>query len=142
MWPDEHGWLAAAHERFGEGEIADVAATEIRAKAGDQAALRRQLQQLRSAWPQLRHELREQLIPFTTLKKMLHAAGAPTEPAQIGISRERLRESYWQAFFIRRRFTVLDLAVRAGVLDDCLDEIFCPGGAWPLEPRSRLVAKQ
>ena len=141
-WPDEQSWLVRVSDHFDNSEVADVAATEIRAKAGDKTALRRQLQQLRSVWPQLRRDLREQLIPFVMLRKMLHTAGAPTEPEQIGISRERLRESYWQAFFIRRRFTVLDLAVRAGALDDCLDEIFCPSGVWPLEPQRRLVAKQ
>jgi glycerol-1-phosphate dehydrogenase [NAD(P)+] len=139
-WPDEQSWLAAARKRFGTDKVADVAATEIRAKAGDQAVLRSQLQQLRSVWPQLRQRLRQQLIPFATLKEMLQVAGAPTEPEQIGISRERLRDSFWQAFFIRRRFTVLDLAVRAGLLDNCLAEMFGPAGVWPLEPQSRPVA--
>ena len=60
---------------------------------------------------------------------MLQDAGAPTEPEQIGITRARLRQSYWQAFCIRRRFTVLDLAVRTGLLDTCLDEIFGPAGS-------------
>jgi glycerol-1-phosphate dehydrogenase [NAD(P)+] len=35
-----------------------------------------------------------------------------------------MRQSFRQAYHIRRRFTVLDLAVRAGVLDSCLEEIF------------------
>ena len=56
-------------------------------------------------------------------------AGAPSEPEQIGISRERLRASFQQAYHIRRRFTVLDLAKRAGVLDRCLDAMF-GGGKW------------
>jgi glycerol-1-phosphate dehydrogenase [NAD(P)+] len=55
---------------------------------------------------------------------MLAAAGAPTEPEQIGISRRRLRMSFRQAYLIRRRFTALDLAAEAGVLDRCLDELF------------------
>jgi glycerol-1-phosphate dehydrogenase [NAD(P)+] len=62
---------------------------------------------------------------------MLQDAGAPIEPEQIGIPRARLRESYWRAFCLRRRFTVLDLAVRTGLLDICLDEIFGPAGLWP-----------
>jgi glycerol-1-phosphate dehydrogenase [NAD(P)+] len=64
---------------------------------------------------------------------MLRDVGAPTEPEQIGITRERLRHSYWQAWCIRRRFTVLDLAVRAGVLDDCLKQIFGSRGVWPIK---------
>jgi len=62
--------------------------------------------------------------------------GAPTEPEQIGISRERLRRTCWQAFFIRRRFTVLDLAARTGLLKPCLDRIFGPHGVWPILPEN------
>ena len=51
-------------------------------------------------------------------------AESATEAEQIGVSRERLRESYRRAYHIRRRYTVLDLAVQAGVLEDCLDRIF------------------
>lgn len=45
----------------------------------------------------------------------LRAAGCPTKPEQIGISRERLRLSYEQAWYIRRRYTILDFARRAGI---------------------------
>jgi glycerol-1-phosphate dehydrogenase [NAD(P)+] len=31
---------------------------------------------------------------------------------------------------IRRRFTVLDLALQAGILDECVEELFAPGGFW------------
>jgi glycerol-1-phosphate dehydrogenase [NAD(P)+] len=133
-WPTQEQWLAKARELFGDSEIAPVAAREISAKAGDPETLRVQLLRLRSVWPALRDRLRRQLIPFATLREMLQAAGAPVEPEQIGISRERLRDSFQQAFFLRRRFTVLDLAVRAGLLDSCVDEIFGPRGPWPVPP--------
>ena len=63
---------------------------------------------------------------------MLRAAGAPVEPEEIGISRTRLRESFGQAYWLRRRFTVLDLAVRCGLLGPALIELFGPGGPWPI----------
>ncbi len=63
---------------------------------------------------------------------MLREAGCPSEPEQIGISRERLRLSYEQAYYIRRRFTVLDLAMRLGVFHSALDELFGPEGAWSI----------
>jgi glycerol-1-phosphate dehydrogenase [NAD(P)+] len=62
---------------------------------------------------------------------MLAAAGAPTQPEQIGISRQRLRDSYHQAYLIRRRFTVLDLAAQANLFEPCLASIFSPAGPWP-----------
>jgi len=61
---------------------------------------------------------------------MLHEAGCPSEPEQIGISRDRLRRSYEEAYYIRRRFTVLDFAMRLGVFESALDELFEPGGSW------------
>ncbi len=96
----------------------------------DRAELRQQLEKLRRAWPRLSQRLREQLIPFDELKAMLQAAGAPVEPEDIGISRQRLRRTYWQALFLRRRFTALDLAARTGTLDTALDKLFAPGGRW------------
>jgi glycerol-1-phosphate dehydrogenase [NAD(P)+] len=55
---------------------------------------------------------------------MLREAGAPYESEQIGVSPERLRRSYWQAYHIRRRFTVLDFARRTGLLEPSLDRVF------------------
>jgi glycerol-1-phosphate dehydrogenase [NAD(P)+] len=141
-WPDQPTWLARAKELFGEGELAAVAERELTAKAVDLATLRTQLRQVRKAWPDLSHRLREQLIPFSTLKEMLRAAGAPTEPEQIGISRERLRESFWRAFCIRRRFTVLDLAARGHLLDAGLDDVFGSGGPWPLARTGQAAADE
>ena len=134
-WPEEKAWAERACTLLGAGEMADAAAGELKAKHSNPDQLRTQLETLRATWPSLREKLRAQLLPLTKLKQMLRGAGAPTEPEQIGITRERLRQSYWQAFCIRRRFTVLDLAVRTGRLDHCLEQIFGPGGLWPTETR-------
>ena len=109
-----------------------VALEESKAKSLAIAPLRSQLEQLRRIWPALRRRLREQLLPLKELKTKLSVAGAPVEPEDIGISRKRLRESFRQAWFIRRRFTVLDLAVRTGVLENSLEHIFGPNGPWPI----------
>ena len=58
--------------------------------------------------------------------------GAPTEPEEIGITRERLRETFIRAQFIRRRFTVLDLAVRTGYMEDWLEGLFSKGKIWEI----------
>jgi glycerol-1-phosphate dehydrogenase [NAD(P)+] len=133
-WPDESVWLQRAQALFDEGDLRTVATREIAAKHSSATQLAGQLERLREVWPTLRSALREQLIPFTTLREMLRSAGAATEPEEIGISRGRLRDSFWKAFFIRRRFTALDLAVRTGLLDTLLDEIFGARGTWPPGP--------
>jgi glycerol-1-phosphate dehydrogenase [NAD(P)+] len=132
-WPDEGEWTRRAKELFHEKELRDVALREIVAKHSSKDQLQAQLEMLRSVWPRLRKQLRMQLIPFAELKAMLEAAGAATEPEQIGIARKRLRESFRKAFFIRRRFTILDLAVRTGELERSLDAIFGPQGVWPID---------
>ncbi len=113
------------------GDLADLATEELRAKYPSPDALRAQLTRLRDGWPDLRSRVTRQLIPIRELRDMLRAAGAPCEPEQIGISRDRLRQSYPLALAIRRRFTVLDAADRTGLLADCLARIFGPSGPWP-----------
>lgn len=133
VWPDEASWAQCANDLFQDEELRTVAVREIRAKYSQQDELRQQLEKLHAVWPDLRERLQAQLIPFADLEAMLTTAGAATKPEQIGISRQRLRDSYRQAFFIRRRFTVLDLAVRTGRLDTSLSVLFGPNGVWPIE---------
>lgn len=132
-WPDADGWCRRARELLGGGELMVVAERELRAKHSPPEQLREQLTTLRAIWPELREKLRARLLPLGTLKQMLGAAGAPTEPEHIGITRERLRRSFWQSFCIRRRFNLVDLAVRTRLLDDALNHIFGPTGPWPVE---------
>lgn len=123
-WPDRETWLRRAEERFAEAELKAVALREIAAKHTSREEVKKQIISLKRQWPELREKLRAQLVPLAEVKRRLQAAGAPVEPEQIGISKARLRQSFVSAFFIRRRFTVLDLAMRCGVLESCLDELF------------------
>jgi glycerol-1-phosphate dehydrogenase [NAD(P)+] len=133
-WPTPHEAEARARKRFAGEDFTDAVVAETRAKHIAPAELQRQLERLRSTWPVLRERLTAQLIPFADLKRRLRDVGAPTEPEEIGLSRERLRETFRRARYIRRRFTVLDLATRAGCLDDCLGALFGRGGAWEIDP--------
>jgi glycerol-1-phosphate dehydrogenase [NAD(P)+] len=78
------------------------------------------------------HErLAQHLIRFAEARAMLREAGCPSAPEEIGISSERLRVAYEQAYYLRRRFTVLDFAVRFGLMGRALDGLFGPWGVWP-----------
>jgi glycerol-1-phosphate dehydrogenase [NAD(P)+] len=112
---------------LGPGELAEKATEETRAKHVSRECLGAQLARLRDGWPALRERLNRHLLAFRNARSMLRAAGCPFESDQIGISRERLRVSYEQAYYIRRRFTVLDLARRLGAFDSALNEMFRPG---------------
>ena len=132
QWPSEAEYEQTVRALFSQKDVLAVALTESRAKWVDAAGLGRQLETLRRVWPDLKGHLREQLIPRAELKTMLHTAGAPVEPHEIGISRARLRASFEQACFLRRRFTALDLATRCGLREPALDAMFGPDGPWPL----------
>jgi glycerol-1-phosphate dehydrogenase [NAD(P)+] len=131
-WPAFENLVALITKLLGRGELADKAREEMRAKFVSREELRTQLERVRAIWPELCGKLARQLIPLTEARARLERAGCPYQPEQIGISRARLRQSYWQALFIRRRFTVLDLAHRAGLLEQCLDALFAPGGRFHL----------
>jgi glycerol-1-phosphate dehydrogenase [NAD(P)+] len=123
-WPTPAEIEATIAKLLGDRAIAEKARLEMSAKAITPDILRDRLGRLREIWPRLQARLTDHLPPVSQISHMLATAGAPTEPEQIGISRARLRLSFHQAYLIRRRFTVLDLAVHAGVLDQCLDQIF------------------
>jgi glycerol-1-phosphate dehydrogenase [NAD(P)+] len=132
QWPDDAARERTVRALFSQDALKAVALQESQAKWVDAAGLGRQLETLRRVWPDLRARLRQQLIPWPELKGMLRAAGAPVEPEDIGISRTRLRASFGQAYFLRRRFTVLDLAARCGLLEPARSELFGPRGRWPV----------
>lgn len=132
-WPSQAAWTQLARDWIKDPELAGIAEKELAAKHVSLAELTAQLQTLKGRWPELKARLQEQLLPLGELRRRLLAVNAPVEPEQIGISRERLRASYWQAFCIRRRFTVLDLAARTGLLDACLERIFGEHGTWPAD---------
>ena len=135
VWPSRERVAARIAELFGAGELAAKGARRPGRNTRPPSALRLQLERLRDGWPALRDRLIRHLRPFRDARAMLREAGCPSEPEEIGISRDRLRQSFEQAYYIRRRFTVLDFARRLGVFESAMDAMFGTGGAWALEER-------
>jgi glycerol-1-phosphate dehydrogenase [NAD(P)+] len=119
--------VEAAHTTPG---LDEAAVKETLAKYIDADQLAQRLALLRERWPALRERVMEQLIPAEQLREMLQAAGCPTGPAEIGLRRSAFKETYSRAQMIRRRYTILDLATETGILGECVDELFEPGGFW------------
>jgi glycerol-1-phosphate dehydrogenase [NAD(P)+] len=132
-WPSADAAEAQVRSLFAKTDFVETAVTETRAKHVSPKELRGQLEQLRRCWPATRERLREQLLSSAEMKSRLELVGAPAEPEQIGISRERLRASFVRAYHIRRRFTVLDVAVRTNMLDSLLDGLFGPSAVWAVD---------
>jgi glycerol-1-phosphate dehydrogenase [NAD(P)+] len=123
-WPDLKQADQEIRQLLPEPALAEKARLEMHAKHVSKAVLRDQLLLLRSRWPAIKERLGAHLLPSTRLAEMLGLAGAPTSSQDIGISPARLRESFRQAYFIRRRFTILDLIERAGIFDSSVAECF------------------
>ena len=130
-WPQTERRIG---ELFEIAELREKAILESKAKYIDADDVRQQLVKLKKIAPVLKQTLASYLPAATKIEGMLQDAGAPTAPESIGISQDRLRESFRLAYYIRRRFTILDVAERAGLLDACLAKMF-PSG--PLSPVPR-----
>jgi glycerol-1-phosphate dehydrogenase [NAD(P)+] len=124
QWTDWEQQEARAKEMFAGTDFLETVLTESRAKYITRAELAQQLATLKARWPTVKTRLSRQLLPPAEVKRRLLLVGAPVEPDEIGISRNRLRDSFLRAQHLRRRFTVLDLAVRTACLDVWLEKIF------------------
>ncbi len=122
--------IVQALKIFEGTDFPTIGLQETKAKYNNREQLAQQLELFKVNWPQLRQQLAKQIVPLTEAKRRLDLVGAPTAPEQIGISRQRLRETFIRAQFIRRRFTILDVAVRTGYLDKWLDDLFGKDGTW------------
>lgn len=120
-WPTLDHLVAQSRALFAHTDFPEIGVVEQTAKYIDGVALREQLTRLKEIWPKLKKALREQLIPLETAKESFRLVGAPTRPQDIDISPVELRRSALSAQHIRRRFTILDIGVRTGMLERWLD---------------------
>ncbi|MDR0713481.1 MAG: sn-glycerol-1-phosphate dehydrogenase [Bacteroidales bacterium] len=120
-WPALEEWDRRARELFKNTDFPETGLQETRAKYINREQLSHQLHLLVRQWPEIKSALAAQLVPRAVAGQRLQSVGAPVEPEQIGISKERLRDTFVRSQFIRRRFTVLDLAVRTGYMCRWLD---------------------
>ena len=132
----EHS-VRAAHT---SPDLEEGAVEQSLAKYVGAEVLAERLRLLREVWPDLRARLADQLMPAGQIGEKLRAAGCPTKPTEIGLGWEEFRVTYSRARTIRKRYTVLDLAAEAGVFDECVEELFSPGGFWGREAASQARA--
>lgn len=129
-WPGRDEVERRVREAHPNPVMARAAVEEALAKHPTAGELRRRLVRLTQGWEALRGRLREQLLPPGELRRLLAEAGCPTSPREIGLGWESFRQTYARAQTIRRRYTVLDLALESGLLEECVEELFAPDGFW------------
>lgn len=129
-WPSWEETERGVREAYAGSKLEQAAVDETRAKYVDADALRERLEGLRRAWPQLREKVEAQLMPADELREGLRAAGCPTSPGEIGLGIDDFKATYRRAQMLRKRYTILDVAAEAGILDECIEELFALGGFW------------
>ncbi len=132
QWPTKDELKEQSLAIFKATDFPEIGWQETSAKYTDHQALEIQLETLKSNWSTIKERLTKQIVPFEEAKARLATVGAPTEPEHIGITRKELKETFVRAQYIRRRFTILDLAVRTGYLDQWLDQLFGKDGIWEI----------
>lgn len=121
--PSPEAQAQQIHELLPDPAIARHALRETAAKTAGEKELRLRLERLIKVWPELSAALSRQLMPPGQLAELLHAAGAPAWPAEIGVEDAELPRVVRAARFIRSRYTVLDLLAEADLLDGALEEL-------------------
>lgn len=105
--------------RYGE-EIGRMCYAEARKKAFDQKGVAAFNEKLAGLWPQLREELTPMMLDPAVMKKAIADAGGPTTATELGLSRGMWRDAMKYARDVRNRWSFLDLADDAGLLDTFL----------------------
>ena len=132
-WPTAEEARLDALVTFEGTDFPLIGVKETAAKYINKRELRNQLKTLKANWSEIRTAVENQIFTYEECRSLLAAVGAPTEPEEIGISRSRLKDSVMKAVKIRRRFTILDLGLRCGLLDRWTDELFGAGGRWDIK---------
>ena len=122
-----------AEELFAGEAFAELGVTEIMAKYDDKDEVRRQLNLVKANWPDLKAKLQAQCYTFDQMYRSLAIVGAPVKPEDVGISKAQMKSDVPFVRHIRRRYNMMDLGLRAGLLNTWVDGVFGEGGVWEIK---------
>jgi glycerol-1-phosphate dehydrogenase [NAD(P)+] len=103
--------------RYGE-DIGRMMFGEAKKKSFDRDGADSFNRRVEAVWPQLCEEIKGMMIDPDALAATLRAAGGPTTATELGLSRDVWRKAMKHARDVRNRWSFLDLADDAGLLDD------------------------
>lgn len=99
-------------------DIAEQCIQEYRAKALNEDGAEQMNQKLAEIWSELRDECLEIVETTEAMTKNLNLAGGATTAVELGVPVEFYREAVRHGHEIRNRFSFVDLACDAGLLDE------------------------
>lgn len=115
--PDEAG----IRQRYPAAAV-EACLKASRAKAMDQQATDQFNAKLATLWPDLRKTLSAMLLPSDAMAAHLRAAGGGATPQEIGLDRDLYVDALRHCREMRDRYSLLDMAVDMGILDDFIEE--------------------
>lgn len=99
-------------------DIAGQCLEELKKKAFDDAQASAFNDRLAVLWPSLKEEVAPFMLPVAQMQELLEAAGGPTTAAELGAAPELYREAVVHCREMRNRFSFLDIAADAGILEE------------------------
>ncbi len=114
--------------------MVEPAVKQTMAKYVTREQLRERLELAKKVWPSIVERARRQIRPAAEIQAMLRTVGAFYHPSQLGIGRERFRQTYFRSRLIRSRYTMPDLLFEAGLFEEQVNRLFAPGGFWAERP--------
>ena len=106
--------------RYGS-DIGAMMFAEAKKKSFDLAGAAAFNRKLEQAWPELRLELQAMMMVPETIASIIASAGGPTTATELGLPRNIWRKAMKHARDVRNRWSFLDLADDAGLLDEFLE---------------------
>lgn len=98
--------------------IAAQCYAEIQPKIFDEKAAAAFNEKIAAMWPQLRQELNAFAMPVAEMERLLRDAGGPMTAADLGLPVDFYREAVVHCREMRNRFSFLDIAADAGILEE------------------------
>lgn len=111
---------AAMMRRYG-GELGPLCIAEMRKTALDGPATDAFNHKLAELWPTLRPQLQSMAMPVARMQAALKAAGGPVTAAELGLPRSLWHDAIRYSREIRGRWSFVNLAADAGLLEDFLE---------------------
>ena len=111
--------VAATRQRY--GRLADECLAVMRKKALDAGRAQALNAKLEQSWSAIRARLQAIALPPEQIEQAMRVAGAAKRPEDLGVDPAFYRDAVLHAREIRERYSVLDLAADAGLLEDLVD---------------------
>lgn len=129
-WPTLEQERERALELFKDFVSPKLGYDSIGVKYADAEGVRVQLTKVKEQWPELKKQYRAQVFTFEKMQRLFKIVGAPSDPSEIGVTREQLKSLVPFTQLMRYRINLLDLAKRGMFYDELVEAVFSGNGAW------------